>query len=51
MVNALWMSALEASTAAGRAFFGMLGTFAGFQTNLRRERQMEGIAASKERGV
>ena len=29
----------------------MLGVFAEFETNLRRERQMEGIAAAKERRV
>jgi DNA invertase Pin-like site-specific DNA recombinase len=29
----------------------MLGVFAEFETNLRRERQMEGIAAAKARGV
>ncbi|TNC46265.1 recombinase family protein [Rubellimicrobium rubrum] len=29
----------------------MLGVFAEFETNLRRERQMEGIAAAKQRGV
>ena len=29
----------------------MLGLFAEFETNLRRERQMEGIAKAKERGV
>jgi hypothetical protein len=29
----------------------MLGVFAEFETNLRRERQMEGIAAAKLRGV
>jgi DNA invertase Pin-like site-specific DNA recombinase len=29
----------------------MLGVFAEFETNLRRERQMEGIAKAKERGV
>ena len=29
----------------------MLGVFAEFETNLRRERQMEGIAAAKEGGV
>jgi DNA invertase Pin-like site-specific DNA recombinase len=37
--------------AAGRAFLGMLGVFAEFETNLRRERQLEGIAAAKARGV
>jgi DNA invertase Pin-like site-specific DNA recombinase len=29
----------------------MLGVFAEFETNLRRERQFEGIAAAKARGV
>ena len=29
----------------------MLGVFAEFETNLRRERQMEGIAKAKERGA
>lgn len=29
----------------------MLGVFAEFETNLRRERQMEGIAKAKTRGV
>lgn len=29
----------------------MLGVFAEFETNLRRERQMEGIAAANARGV
>ena len=29
----------------------MLGVFAEFETNLRRERQLEGIAAAKVRGV
>ena len=29
----------------------MLGVFAEFETNLRRERQAEGIAAAKNRGV
>jgi DNA invertase Pin-like site-specific DNA recombinase len=42
---------VDTSTAAGKAFFDMLGVFAEFETNLRRERQMEGIAAAKERGV
>ena len=42
---------VDTSTAAGKALFDMLGVFAEFETNLRRERQMEGIAAAKERGV
>jgi DNA invertase Pin-like site-specific DNA recombinase len=29
----------------------MLGVFAEFETNLRRERQLEGIQAAKARGV
>jgi DNA invertase Pin-like site-specific DNA recombinase len=29
----------------------MLGVFAEFETNLRRERQLEGIADAKARGV
>ncbi len=41
---------VDTATAAGKAFFDMLGVFAEFETNLRRERQMEGIAAAKERG-
>ena len=42
---------MDTSTAAGKAFFDMLGVFAEFETNLRRERQAEGIAAAKRRGV
>ncbi|PQV52845.1 DNA invertase Pin-like site-specific DNA recombinase [Defluviimonas denitrificans] len=42
---------VDTSTAAGKAFFDMLGVFAEFETNLRQERQAEGIAAAKRRGV
>ena len=42
---------VDTSTAAGKAFFDMLGVFAEFETNLRRERQVEGIAAAKQRGT
>lgn len=42
---------VDTSTATGKAFFDMLGVFAEFETNLRRERQAEGIAAAKDRGV
>ena len=42
---------VDTSTAAGKAFFDMLGVFAEFETNLRRECQAEGIAAAKQRGV
>ena len=42
---------IDTGTAAGKAFLDMLGVFAEFETNLRRERQMEGIAAAKVKGV
>lgn len=42
---------VDTSTAAGKAFFDMLGVFAEFETNLRRERQAEGIANAKAKGV
>jgi DNA invertase Pin-like site-specific DNA recombinase len=42
---------VDTGTAAGKAFLDMLGVFAEFETNLRRERQLEGIAAAKTRGV
>jgi DNA invertase Pin-like site-specific DNA recombinase len=42
---------INTSTPAGKAFLDMLGVFAEFETNLRRERQMEGIAKAKARGV
>lgn len=42
---------IDTSTAAGKAFLDMLGVFAEFETNLRRERQAEGIAAAKAAGV
>ena len=42
---------IDTSTAAGKAFLDMLGVFAEFETNLRRERQMEGIAKAKKAGV
>jgi DNA invertase Pin-like site-specific DNA recombinase len=42
---------IDTGTAAGKAFLDMLGVFAEFETNLRRERQMEGITAAKAKGV
>ena len=38
---------IDTSTAAGRAFLQMLGVFAEFETNIRRERQAAGIAKAK----
>ena len=37
--------------ATSKCFLDMLSVFAEFETNLRRERQMEGIAKAKEKGV
>ena len=42
---------VDTSTAAGKAFLGMLGVFAEFETNIRKERQLEGIAKAKADGV
>jgi DNA invertase Pin-like site-specific DNA recombinase len=42
---------IDTQSAAGKAFLDILGVFAEFETNLRRERQLEGIAAAKARGV
>ncbi|MGA7329358.1 MAG: recombinase family protein [Rhodomicrobium sp.] len=42
---------IDTGSAAGKAFLDMLGIFAEFETNLRRERQMEGIAKAKAEGI
>ena len=42
---------VDTATSAGRAFFGMLAVFAQFETDVRRERQAEGIAKAKAAGV
>jgi DNA invertase Pin-like site-specific DNA recombinase len=42
---------IDTGTAAGKAFLDMLGVFAEFETNLRKERQLEGIAKAKAEGV
>ena len=42
---------IQTNTSAGKCFLDMLGVFSEFETNLRKERQMEGIAKAKERGV
>jgi DNA invertase Pin-like site-specific DNA recombinase len=41
---------VDTGSASGRAFFHMLGVFAQFETELRKERQMEGIAKAKAEG-
>jgi DNA invertase Pin-like site-specific DNA recombinase len=42
---------IDTGTAAGKCFFDMLGVFAEFETNLRKERQFEGIARAKAAGI
>ncbi len=42
---------VDTSTAAGKAFFDMFGVFAEIETNLRRERQAEGIVAARRTGI
>ena len=41
---------IDTSTSAGKAFLDMLGVFAEFESNLRKERQMEGIQSRKKAG-
>ncbi|OQX08377.1 MAG: DNA invertase [Thiothrix lacustris] len=43
--------AIDTRTNAGKAMLGMFAIFAEFETNIRRERQMEGIAKAKADGV
>ena len=42
---------ISTKDATSKCFLDMLGVFAEFETNLREERQREGIAKAKERGV
>ena len=41
---------IDTTTSAGKCFLDMLGVFSEFETNLRRERQLEGIAKAKAKG-
>jgi DNA invertase Pin-like site-specific DNA recombinase len=41
---------IDTSTSAGKCFLDMLGVFSEFETNLRRERQREGIDAALAKG-
>jgi DNA invertase Pin-like site-specific DNA recombinase len=43
--------AIDTSTAAGKALLQMLAVFAEFETAIRSERQMDGIARAKAKGV
>ncbi|MHB8630161.1 MAG: recombinase family protein, partial [Aggregatilineales bacterium] len=42
---------IDTSDATGRLLFHMLGAIAQFETEIRAERQMEGILKAKQRGV
>lgn len=42
---------IDTSNAVGKMFLNLLGVFAQFETELRRERQLEGIAKAKVEGV
>ncbi|WP_228016101.1 recombinase family protein [Synechocystis salina] len=42
---------IDTSTATGRLLFNMLGAISQFETEIRAERQLEGILRAKERGV
>ncbi|MEN5170368.1 recombinase family protein [Brevundimonas pondensis] len=48
--RALQQGEFDTAAATGRLFLTMLGAFAEFETSLRRERQMEGIAKAKAEG-
>ncbi|MFA0390094.1 recombinase family protein [Vibrio splendidus] len=41
---------ISTDSASGKAFLDMLAVFAEFELNIRRERQLEGIAAAKVAG-
>ena len=42
---------ISTKDATSKCFLDMLGVFAELETNLRKERQMEGIAKAKEKGI
>ena len=42
---------IDTSDATGRLLFNMLGAIGQFETEIRSERQMDGIKKAKERGV
>ena len=49
----LWIlsASIDTGSASGKVFLGMLGVFAEFETNLRKQRQLEGIVKAKAKGV
>ncbi len=42
---------INTKTSSGKCFLDMLACFAEFESNLRKERQLEGIQKAKEKGV
>ena len=50
-LKATEQAAINTGTAEGKMLLGMLGVIAEFETNLRKDRQMEGIAKAKAAGV
>lgn len=42
---------IDTGDAAGKAFLGMLAVFAQFEADIRKERQMDGIAKAKSKGI
>ncbi len=49
--RALQQGAVDTSSSNGRLMLNMLGAFAEFEADLRKERQREGIERAKEEGV
>jgi len=47
----LQQSGVDTDTSTGRLTLAILGAVAAFETDIRRERQLEGIAKAKQRGV
>jgi len=47
----LHQSGVDTDTSTGRLTLAILGAVAAFETDIRRERQLEGIAKAKKRGV
>ena len=50
-LKATEQAAIDTASAEGKALLGMLAVFAEFETNLRRDRQAEGVARAKAAGV
>lgn len=47
----LQQGAIDTTTSDGKLLLNIMGSFAEFETDIRRERQMEGIAKAKAAGV